>query len=497
MSIDSSRNLYAILGVPAEATQDDIREAYRIAARRFHPDANPNEGADIQFRDIAAAYEALGNPQLRRSYDEARRSLGEEPNYFSLRVTPSKRVLSALDEPQVLYLLLEITPLREMAKLQRREVPLNLTLVLDRSKSMKGIRLDKLKIAVHQIIESLSDEDRLAMVSFSDRAEVLIPAGPLTDKTALRAQVNLMRADGGTEIYHGLQAGIDECRKHLSDRFVNHVILLTDGRTFGDEERALDLADKANTEGIGISAMGIGEEWNDEFLDALASRTGGISTYVNSPNAVVRFLNERVRSLGDTLVERLKLCVAPDADIVIESLFKLQPNPQPLDVVPQPVPLGSLELNRPLSCLVQLQMPPSKRSGFRTVARIDVSGNVLVAEHKMYEMLSDISVEIADNPPPEDPPLPILDALGKLTLYRIQEKAQQSLQLGNVAEATRRLENLATRLLASGQDDLAQMAIIEARRVASTNLLSEEGRKTLKFGTRKLLSQPDPKDNSQ
>lgn len=497
MSLDSSRNLYAILGVPSEATQDDIREAYRIAARRFHPDANSNEGADILFRDIAAAYEVLGNPQRRYSYDDTRRALGDEPTYFSLRVTPSKRVLSVLDEPQVLYLLLEITPLHEAAAPQRREAPLNLTLVLDRSKSMKGIRLDKLKIAAHQIIESLSEADRLAMVSFSDRAEVLIPAGPVVDKTALRAQVNLMRADGGTEIFHGLQAGVEECRKYLSNEFVNHVILLTDGRTFGDEERALELADKAALEGIGISAMGIGEEWNDEFLDALASRTGGTSTYINSPNAVVRFLNERVRSLGDSLIERLKLVVAPDADIEIESLFKLQPNPQPLGMAPQPVPLGSLEFNRALTVLVQLQMPPSKRTGFRTVARIDVTGSVLVAENRSFKALSDISVEIAENPPSEDPPLPILDALGKLTLYRIQEKVQQSLKQGNAAEATRRLENLATRLLASGQDELAQMAIIEARRVASTNLLSEEGRKTLKFGTRRLLSQADPKDNGQ
>ncbi len=299
--MDVSRNLYAILGVPSDATQDDIREAYRLAARRFHPDANPNEGADLQFRDIAAAYEILGNPQQRYAYDEALRAVEAPPAYFSVRVTPSRRVLSTLDEPQVLYLLLEIAPLRELARQKRPEVRLNLTLVLDHSKSMKGLRLDKLKIAAIQIIENLNSQDRLSIVSFSDRADVLIPAGAVEDKTALRAQVNMIRADGGTEIYHGLRAGIDECRKYLSDRYVNHVILLTDGRTFGDEERCLELAEKAAAEGIGISAMGIGEEWNDEFLDALASRTGGTSTYVNSPTAVVRFLNERVRSLGDTL----------------------------------------------------------------------------------------------------------------------------------------------------------------------------------------------------
>ena len=240
MAVDTSRNLYAILGVHPEATPDDIREAYRIAARRFHPDANPNEGAGLQFRDIAAAYGVLGNPQRRYSYDDARRAAANnDVQYFTLRVTPSKRVLSVLDEPQVLYLLLEISPMRDAAKLKKRDVPLNLTLVLDRSKSMRGMRLEKLKIAVHQIIEGLSEADRLAIVSFSDRSEVLIPAGPVTDKMALRAQVNLMRADGGTEIFYGLQAGLEEVRKNLSDRFVNHVILLTDGRTYGGEERCM------------------------------------------------------------------------------------------------------------------------------------------------------------------------------------------------------------------------------------------------------------------
>ncbi|NJM08895.1 J domain-containing protein, partial [Candidatus Gracilibacteria bacterium] len=45
-----------------DATQDDVKTAYRAAARRFHPDANPNPGAAIQFRDMAEAYETLGNP---------------------------------------------------------------------------------------------------------------------------------------------------------------------------------------------------------------------------------------------------------------------------------------------------------------------------------------------------------------------------------------------------------------------------------------------------
>jgi len=495
--MDASRNLYAIFGIPPDATQEDIREAYRVAARRFHPDANPNEGADVQFRDIASAYEVLGNPLLRAEYDAARRRYQNEPNYFSLRVTPSKRVLSVLDEPQVIYLLAEITPMRQTAQDRKQDARLNLTLVLDRSTSMKGDRLDKVKIAAQQIIDQLTTDDILSLVSFSDRADVLIPAARVTDKTSMRAMVNMMRADGGTEIFHGLLAGVKECERYLGSQLVNHVILITDGRTFGDEEKCLELAEQAADKGIAISAMGIGDEWNDVFLDALASTTGGSSSFINSPAAVVRFLNDRVRSLGAAFAERLHMSVAPDADVSLESVFKLMPTPQPVDIRPQPIPIGALEYNRPLSVLVQLQMPPSSKPGFRTFVRLDVTGDVLAADRQKYKVLSDISIEIAQNPAPEEPPLAILDALGKLTLYRMQQKAEDSVMRGNVIEATRRLENLATRLLAVGQEDLAQMAMVEARRVSKTSALSEEGRKTLKFGTRMLLALPQPGEESR
>ena len=489
---DASSNLYAVLGVPPEATAEDIREAYRIMARRFHPDVNRNQGADLQFRDIAAAHEVLGNPAARRSYDDARQHLRDEPAYFSLRVVPSRRVLGVLDEPQVLYLLLEIVPAQRMVSVRRRNAPVNLTLVLDRSTSMRGARLDKVKVAAHHIIDQLSPQDVISVVSFSDRADVLIPATMVTDKAALCSTVSIMHADGGTEIYHGLAAGLAECRRHLAPRMVNHVILLTDGRTFGDEERCLALAREAAEDGIGISAMGIGEEWNDEFLDALVSATGGTSAYINTPKAVLQFLDERVRSLGDAFAERLQLVIAPDADVTLESVFRLHPNPQPVEASQQPIPLGTLEKNRLLRVLIQLQMPPSNRIGFRSVVRVDVTGDVLVADRQHYKVLSDVALEIAVEPSPEQPPTAILDALGKLTLYRMQQKAERALTQGSPAEAARQLESLATRLFAAGQDELGHKAIQEARRVAHTQAFSQEGRKSLKFHTRQLLSLPEP-----
>ncbi|NDJ86235.1 MAG: VWA domain-containing protein [Chloroflexi bacterium] len=482
-------DLYAILGVSERASADDIRSAYRSAARRFHPDVNAHEGAALQFRDIAAAYEVLSDEQARSRY-----RVPIPQKSFTSRCITSKRVLPILEEPQVLYLLLEISPQIKTDTPQQRH-PLNVSLVLDRSSSMRGVRMDRLKVAAHQILEHLTTEDRLSIVSFSDRADVLMSSDQFSSGSDARALINTITPGGGTEIYQGLQAGYDQVKNYFNRNMVNHIILVTDGRTYGDENQALDLADEAREKGIGISAMGIGDEWNDDFLDALVSRTGGSSAYINSPAAVIRFLEDRIRSLGEAFAERMRLTVAPDNDVQLEMVFRMMPNAQPLDHSSQPIQLGTLEGTRSMAVLLQFQMPAGMSSGFRNVARIDVSGDILGQSDRFeYKTINDQSVETMLNPSPEDPPPVILDALGKLTLYRMQQKTEQAISNGKFDEATRRLENMATRLLEMGQPELAEMAQSEAKRVSRTKSLSETGRRTLKFGTRLLLAPPKSKD---
>lgn len=487
---------YAILGVSPDVNNEDIKAAYRLAARRFHPDSNPNPGASVQFRDLAEAYEVLGDEYKRAEYDRLIKRQGLPPAYFGLRITPSKRALRSIAEPQVLYVLVEIAPDPRFAQQQFKEAPLNLALAIDRSTSMRGARLDKVKQAIHRIIDVLDTEDRLAIVAFSDKADLILESTPVLEKPALKALASTMQASGGTEIYRGMLVGAEQIRRSLDRQFVNHLILLTDGQTYGDEAQCLALADELNAEGIGVSAIGIGEEWNDAFLDELASRTGGASAYVNSPSAVERFLNKRIRSLGAAFIERLQLSIAPDSDIKLEDAFKLNPNAQPLPTDAQVIPLGSMERHRNISIILQLQFPGAPKEGFRTVLRLDATGDVLHEDFSTFKTVSDFSIEVADQAAQENPPTAILEALGKLTLYRMQSKAQEALARGDYREATRRLENLATRLLENGEETLAHAALAEARRVARTTMLSEEGQKRLKYGTRALLPGSGPDDET-
>lgn len=493
---------YTILDINQNASTETIKHAYEALTQRLHPSHNPNyESAGKQFQTVSMAYNVLMDPIHRRRYDEEAAKRLEEQRlnmaYFTMRVTPSKRTIVPLPEEQVIYLLATLdTPLESDESIKEKANPLNLTLVLDHSNSMGDEdRLKRVQAAAIRIIEEMEEDDIISVVAFNDRPTTTIPAQRVTDKNALRWLISRIQPRGGTEIFQGLKAGYEELQKHLSPQRANHIILLTDGHTARDEQQCYALAREAADEGISISAMGLGSDWNDTFLDQLASSTGGVSTYIRSVNMVSEFMDERVRNLSNAFAERVHLSVAPDPDVHLEMAFKLSPHPQPLPHENGIIPLSSLQAKRPIRVLLQFQLPANMREGYRSVARLVASGDLMRQNARPYQTVSNLTIEVSRETTTTDTPPPaIVDALSKWTVYRQQEKAEEAVAQGDIAEATRRLEYLATNLLRMGEVDLAYQAQAEAQNLTSGGSPDKARKKTIKYSTRALINPDGMKD---
>lgn len=475
-------DLYNLLGVSASATPDEIRAAYHQVARRFHPDSNRNPGAGDEFKLIADAYAILSDPAQRAAYDAAVLQTGSGP-LLAVRPLFSRNPLAAVPEPQVLYVLLELHPalLTDLP-----DPPVNLCLVLDRSTSMQGARLDQVKQSVLQVLDQLRESDTFSVVAFSDRAEVIVPAQRgLAERTAARSRVSTLIAQGGTEILQGLLCGLMELHRHLSPAAVNHLLLLTDGRTYGDEPDCLMLATLAATDGIVISGLGLGDEWNDRFIDDLAGRTGGKAAYIHAAQDVGGFIQTAVRGLSGAYAERLSAQVTLDPGVELLTVFRVNPDAGPIPVE-TPLRLGSLPKQQPASILFKFLVPPTA-PGPQGIARLSFYADIVSLGRRGERLVVDLALPAINDPPPAKQPTALVDALSKLSHYQMQERAWQQAADGDLAGAADRLKTLGTRLLAGGQPELARLALAEATRLEETRVLSEDAKKQLKYGTRALV----------
>lgn len=485
MARESFVDYYAVLGVPKDADDEVLRKAYRESARRYHPDVNKSAGADFIFKQINTAHNVLSDNNQRKAYDLTYKLEGARSSALEVVTLLSRKTLRRSAEPQMLYVMLRVSPLLEMGR--STNAPMNLCLLIDRSKSMENGRLHHVKSAAHKIIDEASEQDIISVVSFGDDADVIVEPQHPIEKHTIKSQISGIRANGSTEMLKGLQTAVRQINRYRSPEFVNHLVLITDGRTYGDEPECLDLARDARDEGIGISGMGIGEDWNDNFLDKLSSITGGSSSYISTDSAVLEFVQNKIKSLATAYAERSQLVVASAANVVLDSMTRISPDPIELDANQQPLTMGTLDGLTPTTVVMEFHVTTGEEASDRfTLGRINVQADVLGSNQHTETVTRDMVVSVGDEPEQEPPP-ELLDAIQSLMFYRLQERANEALGEGKVHEATRNLEHLATRLFENGEEELGRAAIREAQRVSQTHMLSENGSKQLKYGTRALM----------
>ena len=488
---------YYILGVSVHATQEEIKSAYRSLARRFHPDTAQAEHVTQMFRDAHEAYTILSDPEQRRAYDKWRagQDFHDTERTVRLDVVQSHENLLAVDEPQMLYVLLDVLA---GSDIPIDRIPLNLCLVIDRSTSMKGTRLHRVKEAAIDIVHRLNEHDVISLVTFDDRAQIVIPAQNAVHRAQAKATISSIQAGGGTELFQGLSEGIRQVTQFLSAGYVNHVILLTDGQTYGDADLCVDAAQRASRKHISISTVGIGSDWNDKLLDEIADQSSGGSHYLQYAEEIVEFFQNKVQQLADILVQEATLTVQTQQGTSLCGAYRISPELSQLPLDGNSFDLGSIGIKSGPSVLLEFLAPP-KGPGQYHLALIALDTALPPPSHDDPIHLNRfVSVKFVERTShSERVPQRVVSALNNLTMWQMQQKAMVAIDKGEVANATRRLETLATRLLDMGESELARATLLEAGQLRNTGMLSPEGQKRLKYGTRNLAGGAPRVDSRQ
>lgn len=520
---------YAILGIKPGASIDEVKQAFRTLAHRYHPDVQPGDPtANERFRALYEAYQVLSAEDLRTEYDQMRKQqhngasdtrragrrqgtaalvwrdgMGAAPFHpgFELNCTLSQKQAPVFPEERLLYLLSELIPVTDGAI--GGALPLNLCLAIDRSSSMRGEKLRAVKTALRSLIRSFQPGDILSVVAFDNRAQVIVRAEEKQIPDVMIAAVESLAERGGTEIGQGLAQALEELERFSRQPVVSHLILLTDGETYGDEARCLELAQKVHDQGITITALGIGTEWNEALLDQIANISEGSADYLAGASDILTALEHRVGALRNTLATNVKLSMQLEGGVRIRRVTRIIPDISELmDAAPADqrwmlareaqLDIGNIPAvgqDSALAILWEILLPANARGHYmlgQLEVQYDIPGARLLGQRKSER----IAVDFVEIMPSVGPNIPakVKQAIEYVTAYRLQNKARERIEQGDHTGASRLLGTAALHLRAADQDDLAEEAQAQAQQLRKQQVPARASALKLKYATRNLRS---------
>jgi Ca-activated chloride channel family protein len=204
------------------------------------------------------------------------------PPDVTLRVTPERDYVYR-SGPREVIVQVEVEARKSD---EARRAPMNLAIVLDRSGSMEGAKLEKARQAAAMAVDKLGDDDIFSLVTYDDQTDLLIPpdrVGNRDHREELKARIHRIQAGGSTALHAGVTLGAKQVRHFFEKERVNRVILLSDGiANVGPSSTSAlaGLGRELRGEGIAVSTIGLGDDYNEDLMTALAEASNANYYYV-------------------------------------------------------------------------------------------------------------------------------------------------------------------------------------------------------------------------
>ncbi len=312
----------------------------------------------------------------------------------------------------------------------------NIAIVLDKSGSMDGDKIERAIEAAMLAVDILGDDDILSIITYSDSVEVLVPATKVSDRLSIKRKIASIRSEGSTALFAGVSKGADEVVKFFDRNRVNRVILLSDGlANVGPESpQALgELGASLRRIGISVTTIGLGLGYNEDLMVRLAQKSDGNHAFVENSRDLARIFEYEFSDILSV--------VAQDVNIEIECLEGIRPVRilgRDADVIGNKVymSLNQLYSSQEKYFLLEVDVDPFQAVESVDVARIQMSySNTVTREKKKLDRMGSISFTDDNSIVEENIDK---ESMVSVVTQVVAEKSEEALLLrdqGNIIEA--------------------------------------------------------------
>ena len=275
------------------------------------------------------------------------------------------------NKKQTTYVKVGLTGFKMSSKAKR--TPINVALVLDKSGSMSGSKIAKAKEAACWAIRRLDKKDIVSVVMYDSTVQVLVPATKLTDKEAVCRKIGNIESGGSTALFAGVSKGAAELRKFIDRDRVNRIILLSDGLANVGPQTPGELGQlgaSLGKEGIAVSTMGLGLDYNEDLMVTLARRSDGNHMFIEKADELAEVFRHEFDDVLSVVAQEVSISIKVGGKIRPVRVLNMDAEINGREVIVQ---LNQLYSQQEKYVLLEVEVPATKASKTLEVARVEVS----------------------------------------------------------------------------------------------------------------------------
>ena len=341
-----------------------------------------------------------------------------------------------------------------------RRAPINVCLCIDRSGSMEGPPLEYVKRACDYVVDMLEPNDILSIVTFEEQVDVLMPARRVVNKALVKEHIHRLEVGNTTNLYDGLMAGCMQIASVQAQTpgYVSRVLLLTDGEpTVGlkDYTSIVQQVAEQKQKGISVTALGFGQEYNEELMAGIARRSGGNYYYIQRPDLLPEVFRRELETLMTIVAKNVRVRFQLSKWVNLRQVYGAQPSFGPRTVE---VTVPDLERGTSRTVLAELEFERHPQGTFR-VAKVeayydDVINNrsERIAADCVFEFTQDRSAIANGVNPIVRSELELAQASSNLQRTMMGMRTQQITSMGAMTE----LQKTRTIMMQAGQTQQVQ-----------------------------------------